>query len=114
MAVAASVPDSRWSGGISRVSPTKSLLEADSRTGQPVAVISASRRVTSSECQVFLPKSCAGSRAIRAGARLLGADVRADQAGAELGGHLGQPGVGAAPAVIDQVRARGARLAGDL
>ena len=45
----------------SSVSPTKSLFDSDTSTGQPVAVISRSRLVTSSECQVFLPKSCAAS-----------------------------------------------------
>ena len=54
-------PSSRSSGGRSRVSPTKSLLDSDTSTGQPVATSSPSRRVSSSECQVFLPKSCAGS-----------------------------------------------------
>ena len=36
-AVAASVPSSRWSTGRSRVSPTKSLLDSATSTGQPVA-----------------------------------------------------------------------------
>ena len=45
----------------------KSLLDTETRTGQPVAVISVSLLVTSSECQVFLPKSCAASMTIRAG-----------------------------------------------
>ncbi len=46
------------------VSPMKSLFETATRTGQPVPVSSPSRRVTSSECQVFLPKSWAGSMRI--------------------------------------------------
>jgi hypothetical protein len=37
--------------------PIKSLFDTDTNTGRPVA---ARRRVTSSERQVFLPKSCAG------------------------------------------------------
>ncbi len=60
-AVVARVPSSRSSSGRSSVSPTKSLFDSDTSTGQPVAIISGSRRVTSSEWQVFLPKSCPGS-----------------------------------------------------
>jgi hypothetical protein len=43
----------------------KSLWDSETSTGQPVATISPSRLVTSSECQVFLPKSCAGSMITR-------------------------------------------------
>ena len=60
-AVAARVPVSRWRVGTPRVSPTKSLLESETSTGQPVSTISPSRRVTSREWKVFLPKSWAGS-----------------------------------------------------
>ena len=59
-AVAASVPVSRSSSGTSRVSPTKSLFDSATSTGQPVATSSSSRRVASSECRVFLPKSWPG------------------------------------------------------
>ena len=59
-AVVARVPSRRSLTGWSRVSPTKSLLDRDTSTGQPVPVISGSRRVASSECRVFLPKSCPG------------------------------------------------------
>ena len=48
------------------------------------------------------------------GPGLLRADVGADQARPELGGHLRELRVPAAPAVVDQVGARGAGLAGDL
>ena len=138
-AVTASVPASRSSTGAPSVSPTKSLRDADSRTGQPVAVSSPSRLVSSRECQVFLPKSCAGSMTIRAGstpparplgepehavghvrhdvgedrperpgARRQGTDVRADEARAELRGHVRDLRIPAAPGVVEQV---GARLA---
>ena len=73
-AVAASVPVSRSSTGRSRVSPTKSLLDSATSTGQPVATISSSRRVSSRECQVFLPKSCAGSISDAARGRTPGGD----------------------------------------
>lgn len=66
-AVVASVPITRSLTGLSRVSPTKSLLESETRTGQPVAVISSSRRVASRECRVFFPKSCPGSIMIPSG-----------------------------------------------
>ena len=46
-------------------SPTKSLLDNDTSTGQPSATSSSRRRVHSTECQAFLPKSCAGSMTIR-------------------------------------------------
>ena len=49
------------------VSPTKSLLDSETSTGQPVATISPSRRVTSREWKVFLPKSWAGSMTTLAG-----------------------------------------------
>ena len=65
IAVEARVPVSRSPTGRSRVSPTKSLFDNDTSTGQPVAVNSSRRRVISSECQVFLPKSWAGSMKIR-------------------------------------------------
>src|SRR6266536_2596292 len=39
----------------------KSLFDSATRTGQPVPTSSSRRRVSSSECQVFLPKSCGGS-----------------------------------------------------
>jgi hypothetical protein len=64
---AASVPSARSGSGRPRVSPTKSLFETAIRTGQPVATSSAVRLVSSSECQVFLPKSCAGSMTIPSG-----------------------------------------------
>ena len=48
----------------SSVSPRKSLWDSATSTGQPVATSSSSRRVTSSECRVFLPKSWAGSMRI--------------------------------------------------
>ena len=49
-AVAASVPVRRWSvGRPPRVYPTKSLFDRETSTGQPVPIISGSRRVTSSE-----------------------------------------------------------------
>ena len=60
-AVAASVPYSRSSTDRSSVSPTKSLLDIATSTGQPVATSSSRRRVSSSECAVVLPKSCVGS-----------------------------------------------------
>ena len=60
-AVAARVPVSRSPTGRSSVSPTKSLLDSETSTGQPVATISPSRRVSSREWKVFLPKSWAGS-----------------------------------------------------
>ncbi len=60
-AVVASVPSSRSLTGRSSVSPTKSLLDSETSTGQPVSVISPSRRVASRLCRVFLPKSCPGS-----------------------------------------------------
>ena len=107
----------------------KSLLDTATSTGQPVAASSPSRRVISSECRVFLPKSWAGSMriasrrtpegdgalglgrhvrddvgddvvvadAVRPGARLEAAGVRAHQADAVRGGDLGQPRVGARP-----------------
>ncbi len=53
--------------GLSSVSPTKSLLDSETSTGQPVAVISPSLRVASSECRVFFPKSCPGSIMIPSG-----------------------------------------------
>ena len=68
-AVAASVPTSRSPTGRSSVSPTKSLLDNETSTGQPVATSSPSRRVASSECQVFLPKSWPGSIRTGPGAR---------------------------------------------
>ena len=49
------------------LSPTKSLFETATSTGQPVAARSAVCRVSSSECQVFLPKSWAGSMTIPSG-----------------------------------------------
>jgi hypothetical protein len=56
-AVVASVPVSRSSTGRSSVSPTKSLRDSATNTGQPVATSSSRRRVTSSEWRVFFPKS---------------------------------------------------------
>src|SRR6185437_11217148 len=64
-AVADSVPSTRCSSGRSSASPTKSLFDNETSTGQPVATSSDSRRVSSSECQVFLPKSCPGSISTR-------------------------------------------------
>src|SRR5258708_23815621 len=46
----------------------------------------------------------------RPGPRLLSPGVRADQAGPELGGDLGQLAIPPAPAVVDQVGAGGAGL----
>jgi nicotinate dehydrogenase subunit B len=66
-AVTASVPASRSSRPTPSDSPTKSLRDADSSTGHPVVIISPMRRVISSDCQVFFPKSCVGSMMIRAG-----------------------------------------------
>jgi hypothetical protein len=43
------------------------LFEAATSTGQPVATSSPVRLVSSSDCQVFLPKSCAGSMRIPSG-----------------------------------------------
>ena len=63
-AVAARVPSSRSAGGRSSVSPMKSLRDRATSTGHPVATSSSRRRVSSSECQVFLPKSCVGSTRI--------------------------------------------------
>ncbi len=60
-AVVASVPNTRSFTGLSSVSPTKSLLERETSTGQPVSTISPSRRVASRLCRVFFPKSCPGS-----------------------------------------------------
>ncbi|MCU0280148.1 MAG: hypothetical protein MUE31_14835 [Candidatus Nanopelagicales bacterium] len=56
-AVVASVPTSRSPTGLSSVSPMKSLLLRETRTGQPDCTISGIRRVHSSECRVFFPKS---------------------------------------------------------
>jgi hypothetical protein len=53
----------------------------------------------------YLSHNIAVARAVRAGARREAASVRADQAGAVLRGHLGQARVGAAPGVVQQVRA---------
>src|SRR5690606_26580020 len=64
-AVTASVPINRSPTGRPSDSPTKSLLDSDTSTGQPVSTISPTRRVTSSDCQVFLPKSWAGSMRMR-------------------------------------------------
>ena len=86
-AVAASVPVSRSPTGRSSVSPTKSLLDSETSTGQPVATSSGSRRVTSRECQVFLPKSWPGSIRTEARstpsptARSAAADRRLDDVG---------------------------------
>jgi hypothetical protein len=49
---------------------------------------------------------------VRAGAGRQAAGVRADQPDTVPGRHLGEPGIGAAPGVVEQVRARlGDRLA---
>ena len=48
------MPISRSPTGRASDSPTKSLFDSETSTGQPVATISASRRVTSSECQRVL------------------------------------------------------------
>ena len=64
-AVAARVPDSRSSTGMFKVSPTKSLRDMLTSTGQPVTASSPMLRVSCSECQVFLPKSCVGSSRMR-------------------------------------------------
>lgn len=45
----------------------KSLFDTATRTGQPVAASSSRRRVSSSDCSVFLPKSCVGSIRIPSG-----------------------------------------------
>ena len=55
------MPTTRSFTGRSRVSPTKSLLDRETSTGQPVSTISPSRRVASRLCRVFFPKSCPGS-----------------------------------------------------
>ena len=52
---------SRSPTGRSSASPTKSLLDSETSTGQPVATSSSRRRVRSSESWVVLPKSWAGS-----------------------------------------------------
>jgi hypothetical protein len=67
MATAAMVPSARSRTPRPSDSPTKSLLDTATRTGHPVPASSSSLRVTSRECQVFLPKSCAGSIRIRSG-----------------------------------------------
>ena len=46
------------------------------------------------------------------GPRHCPAGVRADQPGPEFGGHLGQPGIGAGPGVVDQVGSGRAGLLG--
>ena len=63
----ASVPSPRSVRPRPSASPTKSLFDTATSTGHPVAARSAVRRVNSSECQVFLPKSCAGSMTMRSG-----------------------------------------------
>ncbi|CAM5733726.1 hypothetical protein SFUMM280S_04841 [Streptomyces fumanus] len=55
------MPSTRSFTGLSSVSPTKSLFDRETSTGQPVSTISPSRRVASRLCRVFLPKSCPGS-----------------------------------------------------
>src|SRR6476660_3597324 len=49
MAVVASVPSNRSPRGRASASPTKSLFDTETSTGQPVATSSPSRRVTASE-----------------------------------------------------------------
>ena len=57
IAVAAMVGSKRSVTGRSKISPRKSLLLIATSTGHPVSTSSGSRRVASSECLLFLPKS---------------------------------------------------------
>ena len=76
-AVAARVPSSRSvDRQVEGLADEVLVGQRHSSTGQPVATSSPSRRVSSSECQVFLPKSCAGSITIPSGRRRRRAPAR--------------------------------------
>src|SRR5215468_6463242 len=109
----ARVPSPRSATPRPRVSPTKSLFDAATSTGHPVPARSAVRRVSSSECQVFFPKSCAGSMTIRS-ARTPAATARSASAVSDAitwpvrSGWAGRCGRvrGAAPPACAQTRPR--------